>query len=492
MAFALEPTRSVPVEVRRVVAERLSEAITIIDRLPGSEAAEIEDAVHDVRKRCKEVRAVARLVRPSIGQDFARFNVPVREAASTLAPIRDAHAVLATFDDLRAARAEQADQDLLRVRTGQTDLAEHATKTVHGGDPRLGQARELLRSARKRAKRWDLVDGFVPLAVGLDDTYRRGRTALRRARAAPSDDRLHEWRKAVKDLWYQVRLVERAAPSILSPLVAALDDLAEALGDDHDLAVLVERLRADPERFGGKQRVRRATRLARRQQDDLRGRAFRLGATIYAEKPTAFTTRVTAYWERAVRDGPELATGGIAGLAADDRRHASGAGDRAASATAERERKFLVDVLPPLPDRGASLRQGYLAIDRSVSVRVRDEEHAGCTLTVKAGRGAVRTELEFPLDAAQFAAAWEQTGGRRIHKTRHRVLAASHIVELDIFHDDLEGLTLAEVEFETDEAMASFVAPSWFGPEVTDDIAYTNASLAVNAPRGQPAGDAIA
>ena len=30
------------------------------------------------------------------------------------------------------------------------------------------------------------------------------------------------------------------------------------------------------------------------------------------------------------------------------------------------------------------------------------------------------------------------------------------------------------------------LGPAWFGAEVTDDVAYTNAALAVNAERGQP------
>ena len=110
--------------------------------------------------------------------------------------------------------------------------------------------------------------------------------------------------------------------------------------------------------------------------------------------------------------------------------------------------------------------------------------HDGCTLTLKSGRGAVRTELEFPITFEQFTVAWEQTGGRRIRKTRHRLAIDDHEVDLDVFHDDLKGLLLAEVEFESDASMASFKPPAWFGPDVTDDITYTNVSLAVNAAAG--------
>jgi adenylate cyclase len=258
---------------------------------------------------------------------------------------------------------------------------------------------------------------------------------------------------------------------------------AGARGHDHDLTVLVERLHQDSDRYGGKKAVKQARRLARAQQDELRRRAFRLGATVYAERPGAFAHRVQTYWELAGAEGPELATGGIAQLASEEQ-HTSSAGFSPNSV--ERERKYLLAETPPFSDPGVPLRQGYLAIDGSVSVRVRESAEEGCTLTVKAGRGAVRTELEWPLTLEQFAAAWDQTRDRRIHKTRHRLPLGPHTVEIDVFHDDLDGLLLAEVEFESDDTMATFRPPAWFGPEVTDDDAYTNASLSVHAAHGLP------
>jgi adenylate cyclase len=51
-------------------------------------------------------------------------------------------------------------------------------------------------------------------------------------------------------------------------------------------------------------------------------------------------------------------------------------------------------------------------------------------------------------------------------------------VELDVFHDALAGLIVAEVEFDSERALSEFQPPPWFGREVTDDVAYTNAALA--------------
>lgn len=143
----------------------------------------------------------------------------------------------------------------------------------------------------------------------------------------------------------------------------------------------------------------------------------------------------------------------------------------------ERERRWLVHRLPSDPGPGTPIRQGYLAHDGTVAVRVRrrGDRHVA---TVKGGRGRTRTEVEWDLTPEQFDALWPLTSGRRLGKVRHEVPVEGGTAEVDVFEGDLEGLVLVEVEFDGDEPMAAFEAPRWFGPEVTDDPRYTNAALA--------------
>ena len=280
----------------------------------------------------------------------------------------------------------------------------------------------------------------------------------------------------MKHLWYQMRLLHEGSPSMIGPLIDELDGLADALGDDHDLAVLVASLDADPERFGTPDTVDHARRVAREQQRQLRTPAFRTGAVIYAERPAALRSRVETYWHLAGRVGPELKTGGIAALTSSRSET-----EQQRTSPIERERKFLIDAIPADLDLAdcTEMRQGYLAVGHS-SVRVRDSGPKGYTLTVKAGRGAERTELEWEIDREQFDAAWPHTEGRRVVKIRHRIPFDGHVIELDVFSDGLDGLVFAEVEFDSSEALAMFEPPGWFGREVTDDDRYTNAALALH------------
>jgi adenylate cyclase len=150
--------------------------------------------------------------------------------------------------------------------------------------------------------------------------------------------------------------------------------------------------------------------------------------------------------------------------------------------TVEIERKFLVERIPDgiASATGEQMRQGYVAQDADVSVRVRMTARAR-TLTVKAGTGMTRTEIELSLTDVQADALWPHTAGRRIDKTRYRVaLDDGTVAELDVYSAELAGLYTVEVEFESEFDAASFVAPAWFGADVTDDVRWSNASLALH------------
>lgn len=152
-----------------------------------------------------------------------------------------------------------------------------------------------------------------------------------------------------------------------------------------------------------------------------------------------------------------------------------------AGAGHEIECKYRLDRLPPSTGAGRLLRQAYVAIEHPVSVRVRDDAREGCLMTIKAGKGAVRREVEWPISRETFESLWQLAGDRTIEKTRYECHWLDHTIEIDVFHGRHEGLIVAEVEFESQAAMREFSPPPWFGEALTDDMRYTNVALATNA-----------
>ncbi len=127
-----------------------------------------------------------------------------------------------------------------------------------------------------------------------------------------------------------------------------------------------------------------------------------------------------------------------------------------------------------------SIKQGHLAIgDDGLEVRVRQ---AGLSyfLTIKKGTGKVRQECEFVIELYEFVQLWKmaEEQGLIVRKTRSKIEYGKNTIELDAYKGRLAGLFTAEVEFDSEEASDSFVAPEWFGPEVTDDPCYKNQNLA--------------
>ncbi len=274
--------------VRRVARGRLEDAV---EQLRDADADPVE-AVHEARKDTKKLRSALRLVRPVLGeQAYERENSRYRDAARRLSGVRDAQVRAETIDGLAerfaddpppggweavaaalAADEQPADLDALR---------EQAAAEIEAG-------RSALTNLSLPAR------GAALLRPGLRRSYARGRKRFREAAADPSDERLHEWRKRSKDLWYQLRLMRPGWRPVLEPLADQVHELSDLLGDDHDLAVLRADLDGAP--LGPGQREHLERLIAGRRQD-LQRTAFAHGERLYAEKPKAFANRLAAYWE---------------------------------------------------------------------------------------------------------------------------------------------------------------------------------------------------
>jgi len=134
--------------------------------------------------------------------------------------------------------------------------------------------------------------GWGVACKGVERAYRRGRRAFAVADDDPTTENLHEWRKRVKDLWYHQRLLRPAWPSVLKAQADEAHALSDLLGDDHDLAVLADRLRDGPPPTGDTEDV---LELIGRRRVELLASIRALGRRVYAEKPKAFARRIDRY-----------------------------------------------------------------------------------------------------------------------------------------------------------------------------------------------------
>jgi len=143
----------------------------------------------------------------------------------------------------------------------------------------------------------------------------------------------------------------------------------------------------------------------------------------------------------------------------------------------EIERKYLVKALPENLEcyEQKRISQGYLCTNPVVRIRRSNDEYF---LTYK-GKGLMaREEHEFPLSAEAFEHMLPKIDGILIDKIRYLIpLDETHTAELDVFQGTLAPLRLVEVEFASVEEAEHFVAPEWFGDDVTNSGEYHNSNL---------------
>lgn len=267
------------------------------DQLRGAEPGDRAEAVHEARKDLKKLRAVLRLVRDELGGGAYRSeNERYRDAGRALSAMRDAQVAVESLDSLREPAGHHAESDGLGRFKARLEERRREAESAGADDAAIDAALGALDAGRSQIEEWRLPDGWSLVGPGLERSYRRGRVALRAALTEPTDDRLHEWRKRAKDLWYHLRILQDAWPAVLGQAAEEAHRLSELLGDDHDLAVLRGMAEQDGEVEDPGEREELLDLIERRRAQ-LRQEAAELGRRLYAEKPKAFAARFRGYWQ---------------------------------------------------------------------------------------------------------------------------------------------------------------------------------------------------
>jgi CHAD domain-containing protein len=301
MAYELDLSNDVASAVRLAARERLEKGATT---LREEQADDPVGAVHQARKEVKKSRSLLRLVRPALGKRaYRRDNRALRDGARTVAHVRDADVMVETVDALHERFAGRLPAKFFtKVRD---QLAEAAERSRAKGDDRIGgDLTEALAAVTGRVDKWPLDDAGWPVVLkGISRAYARGRRAYARADADPTTENLHDLRKRVKDLWYQQRLLRPVWPAVLEAQAGEAHALADLLGDDHDLAVLGERLREDTPT----EETRAVLGLIDQRRDELLRQIRALAPRVYAEKPKQFARRLRRYLRHAAAAHPVAA-----------------------------------------------------------------------------------------------------------------------------------------------------------------------------------------
>lgn len=285
MSYRFRQGELVAAAARRIVLEELDAA-----RVELVLAAHDAEALHEVRKRLKRVRALIRLTRAGFPEP-ASESLVLRDVGRMLAAHREADALVEILRH-ESGSARSAD---VRILEDTVRLHQAARAPLRKREADLLRARRTLWGVRRR------IVGASFGEIRRKDCLRRLRQAYRRARdqwwvavSAPTDEHLHEWRKLTKILLNELRLIRTWAGRDLVRFRSSLADLDERLGQARDFAHLAGILRGVPAaevatRYGLGLRARLEQAV-----DDQLSRAFAIGRRVYRYKGRAFLDKILA------------------------------------------------------------------------------------------------------------------------------------------------------------------------------------------------------
>lgn len=308
MDIQLELNETIHKGIRRITTENVDLAL---DQMISSQFS-LDERVHTARKSLKKIRAVLRLVRHSIGANiFHQENTCYRDVGRLLAPMRDSTVLINTLDSITDRYPNHINPEKLKsIRAQLLNYQDHIRqKTIN--DRVFSKAIYNLDQARSRIKNWSDVDNnFSAFQGGLKRVYKRGYNRMDIAYHNPTTDNLHEWRKRIKYLWYHTRLLKQTWFNILDEFAGELHTLSDYLGDDHDLAEFSRMILQQNDIVTNIDSHTHQTLsgLIKEWRSEYQTHAYALGRRIYAEKPGAFTHRLTIYWQAAQIDVPKLPT----------------------------------------------------------------------------------------------------------------------------------------------------------------------------------------
>jgi CHAD domain-containing protein len=291
MGFRLKLREPLPDGLKRVFREQIESALKLC-RHPAKQRGV---TVHEVRKHLKRLRAAMRLAITEVGKDrHAREDRCVRKIGRLVSDLRDAQVRLQTLIQLRDETAKgPQDSPFPRIEE-LLSLERESFSAAFAGWQK--QAIPQLERVEARLLKWPL-DGLtwkqVCRAVGK--IYKRGQRRLAKTINDPDPENFHAWRKPVKDLWYQLRILQPLNRVVLTEMAHDAEVLGELLGREHDLNFLWARLEKERSDEALRDELAQLQKLIRKRGKRLRTNALELGRRFYAEPAKAFAKRISIF-----------------------------------------------------------------------------------------------------------------------------------------------------------------------------------------------------
>lgn len=290
----LRESRNVGNGFKRIFGEQIDAAV----KLCRNPAKQRGVTVHEVRKHLKRLRATMRLAVGEVGKNcHAREDRCVRKIGRLVSDLRDAQVRLQTFIELRDQAAKSLGQHCLARTEELLMLERDSFSAAFAGWQK--QAIPQLERVKARLMKWPLEGlSWKQICGAVAKTYKRGQRGLAKTIAGSEAETFHAWRKRVKDLWYQLRILQPLNRIVLKQIAQDAEVLGELLGREHDLDFLLARLENESGDEALGKELAQLKRIIGKRGKRLQRDALELGRRFYAEPAKAFAKRISIFIDK--------------------------------------------------------------------------------------------------------------------------------------------------------------------------------------------------
>jgi CHAD domain-containing protein len=292
MSYRFEENETVGEAIKRISLEQSQKAL---ERLKSNRNR--DKAIHDARVRFKKMRALLKLIRGEIDEGtYRQENLCYRDAGRQLSSVRDSAAMVETLDKLVERFGDQLSPGVFEgIRKS---FMKSKRKRQVEKKKIMSEVARTIRTAGRGIESWSINnDDFSALRGGVRRVYKQGRASIKLAYDQPGTEQFHEWRKHAKNLFYQVRILRPIWPDVLGGMSGEVKKLAGYLSDEHDLALLHDRVTEVANESVDIREIEVIVPLINQRREEIQKIARPLGERIYVERPKAFVGRFEAYWE---------------------------------------------------------------------------------------------------------------------------------------------------------------------------------------------------
>lgn len=233
--FCFDITKSLTKELRRVIAEQVDLALSILN----NEDIGIGKSVHETRRAIKKIKAVLLLFEGNaagfkVDKNYkylggiAKSISEIRDIDVFIETIKKIHTksggiISSTHYDLVKKELVRIKDKLLKDKT--SDNVDIVKETIE----KLEEFKLKIPNIKLDNKSYKII------LKHIRKTYTKGRHLLKLSKNDLDSEIMHKFRKQAKYLWYQLSLMSNIWPQMITVYCASLKELSDIIGYEHDI-----------------------------------------------------------------------------------------------------------------------------------------------------------------------------------------------------------------------------------------------------------------